>query len=311
MLIFAISAAILAAAAVITAAAYRRQVRKICRQLRFVREHRTNMKISAGEPFRSLEQLIDEINVLLFETQEKQRSAQEKETAIRETITNLSHDIRTPLTSLDGYFQLLEESASAKERERYTQIIQRRIAVLRGILDELFTYAKLQDEEYQPAFAPLYLNAIVYDTVLSFYEDCKARGMEPKIDICGERIWIQGDEALVGRMLQNIIKNSLEHGKNDVRIGLEAKKDRAVFFCANDTEHAEEIDITRVFDRFYKADAARGGSSTGLGLAIARGIAEKIGAKIRAQVSEHTFTVTVEFAYRREDVPPEEGRPNR
>lgn len=296
MLIWAVSATAAAVAAGIIAFMYRRQVEKICRQLQFVREHRTNMKLSADELLGGIEKLVDEINLILYETQEKQRMAQEHETAIHETITNLSHDIRTPLTSLDGYFQLLTESDSGEERARYSEVIRKRIAALRGILEELFTYAKLQDKEYQPALEQIEINQIVYDVVFSFYEDCKARGMEPQVDICEERVSICGDGAVIARMLQNIIKNSLEHGKKDVQIRLKLMEEQVIFSCANDVENAENIDLNRVFDRFYKADASRSVSSTGLGLAIAKGLAEKIGAQIRAELAEGMFVVTVVFA---------------
>lgn len=274
---------------------YRRQVKSICRQLQFINDHQTNMKLSADGQYFGLETLADEINALLLETEEKQRTVQTQETVIRETVTNLSHDIRTPLTSLDGYVQLLEESDSEDEQARYIRIIRKRIEALRGILDELFLYAKLQDNAYLPAMERAELNRIVYDTVFSFYEDCKARGLEPQVAVCEERVYTCGNEIMIGRMLQNIIKNSLEHGKRDVRIRLSAEEKKIIFSCANKVEHAEQIDIDRVFERFYKADSARANSSTGLGLSIARGLAEKMGAEMSASLEEDRFTITVVF----------------
>lgn len=274
---------------------YRRQVKSICRQLQFINDHQTNMKLSADGSYFGLETLADEINALLIETEEKRRTVETQETVIRETITNLSHDIRTPLTSLDGYVQLLEESDSKDEQARYIGIIRKRIEALRAILDELFLYAKLQDNAYLPAMGCAELNRVVYDTVFSFYEDCKARGLEPQVSVCDERVYTNGNETMIGRMLQNIIKNSLEHGKKDVRIQLAAEEKKIIFSCANKVEHAEQIDIDRVFERFYKADSARANSSTGLGLSIARGLAEKMGADMSASLENDMFTVTVTF----------------
>ncbi len=274
---------------------YRRQVKSICRQLQFINNHQTNMKLTADGSYFGLETLADEMNALLLETEEKRRAVQAQETVIRETITNLSHDIRTPLTSLDGYVQLLEESDSKDEQARYIGIIRKRIEALRGILDELFLYAKLQDNAYLPTMERVELNRIVYDTVFSFYEDCKARGLEPQVSVCEARVYTCGNETMIGRMLQNIIKNSLEHGKKDVRIQLASEEKKIIFSCANKVEHAEQIDIDRVFERFYKADSARANSSTGLGLSIAHSLAEKMGAVMRASLEEDRFMITVVF----------------
>lgn len=287
-------AAALAAAGSI-AIRYRRQVKSICRQLQFIKSHRTNMKLSADGRFLGLEPLADEINGLLFETEEKRRTVEMQEAVIKETITNLSHDIRTPLTSLDGYVQLLEESASGEEQARYIGIIRKRIEALRGILDELFLYARLQDGAYLPAMECVELNRIVYDTLFSFYEDCKTRGMEPQVSVCEERAYVRGNDRMIGRMLQNIIKNSLEHGEKGVCVRMTVEEQRIVFSCANKVEHADQIDIDRVFERFYRADSARANSSTGLGLSIARSLAEKMGAEMSAFLENDMFTVTVVF----------------
>ncbi len=258
------------------------------------------MKVTADSMWFGMGRLADELNELLVESEEKRREVQTQEKVIRETVANLSHDIRTPLTSLDGYVQLLEEAVSGEDQARYITIIRKRLESLRGILDELFLYAKLQDNAYQPELTCVELNRIVYDTVFSFYEDCKARGLEPRITVCEERVYTNGNEMMIGRMLLNMIKNSLEHGRDDVRISLEARERQIVFSCANRTENAEQIDIDRVFERFYRADNARttgasAKSSTGLGLAIARSLAEKMGAVMSASLDGDVFTVTVVF----------------
>lgn len=292
--------AVMAAAAGMIVIRYQRQVDSICRQLQFIKSHQTNMKVTADGMRFGMGRLADELNDLLLETDEKRRNVESQETVIRETVANLSHDIRTPLTSLDGYVQLLEEDLSGEDQTRYIGIIRKRIAALRGILDELFLYAKLQDNAYLPEMERVELNQIVYDTVFSFYEDCKSRGLEPQISVCEERVYTNGNEMMIGRMLQNMIKNSLEHGKSDVSICLETRGKQIVFSCANRTEHAEQIDMDRVFERFYRADGARtvgaqAHSSTGLGLSIARSLAEKMGAVMSASLDEDVFTVTVFF----------------
>lgn len=103
---------------------------------------------------------------------------------MKETITNLSHDIRTPLTSLDGYFQLLSQSESEEEQQHYIAVIQSRIISLKDMLEELFTYTKLQNESYEIALEPVDFGKCVFDTVFSFYDEFQKKGIKPEIDFC-------------------------------------------------------------------------------------------------------------------------------
>ena len=103
--------------------AYRRQVQKTCRQLAFLKNHQTNLRLTSDLPFHELNELVDGINDILDLSREIKKTAQQSEDSLKETITNLSHDIRTPLTSMDGYFQLLTQSQSEEERQHYIAVI--------------------------------------------------------------------------------------------------------------------------------------------------------------------------------------------
>ena len=113
---------------------YLRQVRKTGRQLAFLKEQRTNLRLTSDLPLKEINELIDGINEVLDQSRKIRESAQQNETQLKETITNLSHDIRTPLTSLDWYFQLLQQSDSEEERRKYAGIIRSRIASLKEML---------------------------------------------------------------------------------------------------------------------------------------------------------------------------------
>lgn len=115
--------------------------------------------------------LSDRLNELLeLQRKEKQRY-QEKEALIADTYTNLSHDIRTPLTSLDGYFQLMEECENVEDQRRYLNIIHERIHSLNEMLEELFTFTKLKNESYSLELTPCCINRILKETVFSYYDD--------------------------------------------------------------------------------------------------------------------------------------------
>lgn len=296
MSILAICAVAAAIITILILIAYRRQVKKTCRQLAFLKDRQTNLRLTSGLPFREFNELVDGINDILDLSREIQKTARQSEDSLKDTITNLSHDIRTPLTSLDGYFQLLTETESEEERQHYLAIIRSRIASLTFMLEEMFTYAKLQNESYEFVIEETDLSKCVMDTVFSFYDEFKYRKIELEIRFSDERMMIEGNAEAVVRALQNVIKNAMEHGDERISMEFYRNNGRAVFRCTNQVNDADKIEAERVFERFYKADSARNGASTGLGLSIAKGLVEKTGGSITAKVDGDSFTVEISFA---------------
>lgn len=295
MLIWAMLATVLSVILAVLLQLYRRQIRAICRQLAFSRQHRTNLRLNGDVPMKEMNALIDALNEVLEQTAQIYEQTDERERRFREIIVNLSHDIRTPLTSLDGYFQLLQESGSEEERQRYTAVIQSRIVSLKSMLEEMFTYTKLQDDGYKLALEPVDMSRLTYSTALSFYEECRMRHIEPDIGFCEESLMILGNEEALRRVLQNLWKNALEHGTERLAFALRRQEDQAVFVCENDVAKPEEIDIDQIFERFYKADSARTHRSTGLGLSIARELTLRMGGEMRGELDGNTFRITVTF----------------
>ena len=295
MILWAVLSTVLAVGLIFILLMYRRQVKNTCRQLGFLKENQTNLRLTVMVPFKQFEKLVDSINQVLDMSQEIKNNARKNEEHLKETITNLSHDIRTPLTSLDGYFQLLAQSDSEEEQRHYIEVIQSRISSLKDILEELFTYTKLQNEQYELKMETVDFGKCVYDTVFSFYDEFQTKGLEPEIDFCEGHFSILGNAEAVRRALQNIIKNALEHGKKEITLNLYKDKNEIVFRCSNDVENPSEVDIHEVFSRFYKADSARSNISTGLGLSIAKELIERMQGTIAAELEMDCFGIEIRF----------------
>lgn len=274
---------------------YQRQVRDICRQLAFLMKHDSNMLIYREFDMGGIGTLSDRLNEFLELWRKEKQHYQEKETLITDTYTNLSHDIRTPLTSLDGYFQLMEECENVEDQKRYLNIIHERIHSLNEMLEELFTFTKLKNESYNLELMPCYINRILKETVFSYYDDWVRMEIQPDIRITEEQLHIHGNRQELSRVIQNVIKNGLDHGENKISIVLERDQDRAVLRVSNQVTHPEQIDIEHVFDRFYKADAARSKTSTGLGLSIARELVKRMHGEIGVKIEENEFIVEMSF----------------
>ena len=237
---------------------YQRQIKDICRQLSFLMEHDSNKLIQREIDMGGIGELSDKLNELLDLRKKERNEYRKKEELIADTYTNLSHDIRTPLTSLDGYFQLIEECDNIDDQRRYLDIIRERLNSLNEMLEELFTFTKLKNDS-----------------------------------ITEEMLYISGNKQGLRRVIQNVIKNGLDHGEKNISIKLTREDNHALLKISNYTEHPENIDLSHVFERFYKADVARGRASTGLGLSIAKELVERMNGDISARIQGNDFIIEI------------------
>jgi signal transduction histidine kinase len=274
---------------------YQRQVKDICRQLAFLMEHDSNMMIHREIDAGGIGTLADRLNDLLDLRRKEQKRYLEKEKLIAETYTNLSHDIRTPLTSLDGYFELLEDCTDRGEQKRYLGIIHERIKSLNGMLEELFTFTKLKNESYRLKLEPVCLNRVLKETVFSYYDEWIKLEITPDIRIADSPMYLRGNKQGLERVIQNVIKNGLDHGEKQICIALEEENGCAKLQIGNQTAHPEQINIEHVFERFYKADEARSRTSTGLGLSIAQEMVKRMDGEIAATLEGNEFVIRMLF----------------
>lgn len=153
---------------------YRRQI-KMSKTRFLLNQHETNMLITSDQKSGCVAELTDELNTLIEQTAALRKEIADNESHLKDTIINLSHDIRTPLTSMDGYFQLLLKSDDPEERQQYAAVISDRLFSLKEMLDELFTYAKLTNKAYEIELSPCAVNEILLSVLFSFYKDIKQK----------------------------------------------------------------------------------------------------------------------------------------
>lgn len=274
---------------------YRACIKKVCRQLDFVRDNLTNMSIRSELPYAELEELAHSINEVFASIKQTRVDLHRSSKELREKVSSLSHDIRTPLTSLDGYFQILTTTDSEEERKRIQSIISGRIASLRDILEEMFRYAKLQDEDFHLELETVDVAGCIAESVIGFYDEFAQRGLTPIIAFDEDSFEMLSNRQGVRRLVQNIVKNALDHGENEVCLEMYIREDKLRFSCSNDVASPSEIHIEEVFSRFYKADSARSKTSTGLGLSIAKSLADHLGIGIEAKLEGGRFVIELLF----------------
>ncbi len=270
---------------------YRRQVINICRQMVFIKENDTNMIIYNDIIEKEILNLTSLINLMCEEHKAKENILKEKDKRLKIAMAGISHDIRTPLTSLRGFFELLETETDTEKKKKYSKIIDGKLIELTELLEELFTYTKLQNEDYVLELGRYDFTKIVLGTLFSFYGTFKEKNIETELDIYEEQVIVTCNDVAVKRMLSNILKNAMLHGSGKIEIIYKTENGRVEFLCKNSVENPWEIDISQVFDRFYKADMARSKGSTGLGLSVAKELAGRMGGDISACIKDGMFII--------------------
>lgn len=273
---------------------YRKQIKHISEELSMIAEEDTNYRLSSCCAVGKTEEVIQKTNQMIARYREMEVKLKRENTAYRESITSISHDIRTPLTSAKGYIQMMQgKEVSREKREEYASIVERRLDDVKDMLDQLFEYARIEAGEM--AWEPEVLNAgnLFAETLSMFYDDFVKRDCEPEVEIAQLPCHINGDRHAFVRIVENLMKNALVHGKGGYRMSLQCEEGNVVLRVSNKTDSIEEKEIERIFDRFYTTDQSRSRKTTGLGLAIVKKFAEQMGGTAEAALEGDRFMVTV------------------
>lgn len=266
------------------------EIRSLCRQLEEV-EHGSHMELGTTGSQKEMLALCRRLNHL-FRLQGRAKMQYEKaEKQLKQNITSLAHDIRTPLTGAAGYVQLARECEEPVKRERYLQTASGRLKELEDMLEELFLYTKLTSEEFAPNLCELQVLPLLSECLVGFYHQFEEQKMEPKVEFESEGFRVCAEEECLLRIFHNLIQNALLHGKGGILI--RQKKDVLIF--ENIVSETSRPDPDQIFERFYKADAARRKGSSGLGLFIVKELTERMGGKIGAEMKGEILRITLQL----------------
>lgn len=268
----------------------------LCRQLEEIGRG-SHIELTSGSRQRPLLNLCRTLNEVLASKDRDYGRYDRKEKLLKQNITGLAHDIRTPLTGAFGYVQFAMECGDADKRTHYLQAAEKRLSELEDMLEEMFLYTRLAGEEFTLALKRIQVYPFLSDCLFSFYTRFEEKGCEPRVMFESEAFAIRADEEALRRIFLNLIQNALVHG--DGGISIVQRENRLVF--ENLIAPDGQPDPARIFDRFYKRDPARTKGSSGLGLFIVKELMERMEGSASAQVEEGVLRITLTF--RREAVP--------
>ncbi|WP_434297307.1 sensor histidine kinase [Clostridium sporogenes] len=274
---------------------YKRQIRDITNQIREFKERKTNKKINTEIADKDIEELACAVNEYL---ELYKRNEQEKiifENTLKQGIANMSHDLRTPLTSIIGYLKLLENDEIDKKEA--LDILKNKTNKLNILINDFFELASIESEDYKLDMIKVNLTNIVRDEILSLYEAFQDKGLKPKINILDKPIFIMSDKDSLERIIDNLLSNTLKYAEKDIEINLEESNDKVILKISNICTSIDEKDVLYMFDKFYMADKVRKGQGTGLGLSIVKSLMEKMDGIITSKFEQNRVSIICEWKY--------------
>ncbi len=259
-------------------------------------ESETNTLIDVSSADKDVCALAASINEQLRLLRSERLRFQRGDAELKTAVTNISHDLRTPLTAISGYLDLMDNTELSDEQRKYSEIIRGRAKLMNQLTEELFDYSVIvspnlvsQNDE-RSNISQIVLSNALEESIMSFYGALKKRGIEPVVDIAECEKTVCADPALISRVFSNIISNAIKYSDGDLEIKMDIN---GVITFSNHAHALSPADTARLFDRFYTVENAR--NSTGLGLSIARAIVLKLGGSISAQCEDQILTIRLNF----------------
>ena len=265
----------------------KKELKNILNQLKNYNIRKTEKKIDITLLDKDIETMTIEINNLidLHALSNIEKKSAERE--LKQAIANISHDLRTPLTSILGYIQLIEKpEVTDEERKEYLAIAKDRAKRLQILLNDFFELSVIESVDHSLKLGKLGLNSIVEEIVINLYDKFNEQQIVPSIKIPQEQMNIIGDESAIKRVIENLVINAIRYSDGNVSITLERNNTKINLTISNDVKDITEKDVELFFNRFYTADQTRSGKGTGLGLSIAKALMDKMNGKLSAELKD-------------------------
>ena len=249
----------------------------------------TNQLITVSSNDKHVRHLASEIARQLTELRRQRRQYISGDRELKEAVTNISHDLRTPLTAICGYLELLEAEKMTDNTRRYVEQISNRTEALKALTEELFRYSVISSVS-DLSYEEVNVGIVLEDTLISFYGAFEQKKIAPNISFPDGVIIRSLDKSALSRIFGNIISNAVKYSDGDFAITM---TDAGEITFSNTASELSSVDVGKLFDRFYTVDSAR--KSTGLGLSIAKLLTERMGGCISANYKGNLLSITLSF----------------
>lgn len=271
----------------------RKAAKEICAELSEKLKSDTNTLISVSTEDKIMCCLADILNTQLKELRIRRLHFQQGDMELKNAITNISHDLRTPLTAISSYLDLLDKADKDEKAERYVGIIRNRTEALSQLTEELFRYSVITSHNRNMETQRVFVNRVLEESILDFYAALQEKNIMPDIHITKRKIIRNLNQASLSRIFSNLLSNAIKYSDGSLEIILD---DDGKITFSNTAADMSEVQVERLFDRFYTLENAR--KSTGLGLSIARILMEQMNGTITAEYKDGTLFIYLFLPYK-------------
>lgn len=250
----------------------------------------TNILIDISSQDKTMRKLAERLNIELRKLRKERHRFNHGDLELKEAVTNISHDLRTPITAISGYLDLLDREEKSDSVNRYIEIIKNRIEAMKQLTEELFQYSIVISAEYDLPIDSLLINNVLEESILEFYGVLQQKKITPNISITENKIVRKVNRVALSRIFSNLISNAIKYSDGDLEICL---TDTGKIIFSNSASNLTDMEVERLFDRFYTVENAR--KSTGLGLSISRILIDEMNGEISAQYKNGRLSICVQF----------------
>ena len=250
----------------------------------------TNTLIDISSRDADMIALAENINTQLKLLRKEQLQYYQGNIEVKNAITNISHDIRTPLTAIYGYLEMMQKTDDEEKKAKYINIMKDRAELMKQLTEELFRYSVVLSDDNKMEIEDVFVNQVLAESISSFYPELSGRGIAPEITITQTRIIRKLNKEALQRVFSNIINNAVKYSDGDLKITLYENGD---IEFSNTAKEISAVEVERLFDRFYTVEAAH--HSTGLGLSIAKTLVSRMGGIIKAEYKADKLIIKISF----------------
>lgn len=248
----------------------------------------TNVGLDISSGDRRLRELAADLDRQLKRLREARLQYELGDQEVKTAVTNISHDLRTPLTAISGYLQILKKEKVSSRAREYLDIIENRVEAMKRLIEELFSYSIVVSAEQYRENRQLLLNEVLEDSIAGMYGALTEKKIHVETHLTEKKVYVDANREALMRIFGNIINNVLKYSDGDLVIRL---GDNGEISFANHASSLDEVEAGKLFQRFYTVQSGK--ESTGLGLSIARALTEQMGGKLWAEKEEEWFAIRI------------------
>ncbi|GAA0103909.1 HAMP domain-containing sensor histidine kinase [Paraclostridium sordellii] len=269
----------------------KKQIKNIIYFLDNIENDKTRVKLQVNLKYKYIEELAQKINNLIKRQSIIIAKTKEQENKLKAFIVSISHDLRTPLTSIKGYIQLLEKENSETKKRNYISIVKKKIQILNDLINDFFTMSLYDSNEYKLNLEKINITKLLTEVLMDNYNNFKRKSINPLIQMKEEDIYIIGDKIACERIINNLISNAIKYTTNSIIVELTRNDNYCFINISNECSGISDKDLEKMSDRFFRVDKSRSSEGSGIGLYIVKVLIERLGWEFLIEKNDDILTV--------------------